>query len=354
MNQPKYFHERDVERRRAIKRGLEFVYRTACDPENFEYYGFDYVSCFSSIFATSKDHHLRAMALKMCRERARLWRNTHPTIPPEIDADTVTEFVFAAEAADGIGIPDEAMKSQIRRAAKHFSARDYFWFDPTVEAPPTDVPESCECGADNSRGRTTCRKCRRPLKMLSRYEVWLVALIRSYIGESYRVMLGANYTDVLKWLPSMRPYCGPENDSDFIWSIYAVTHIVYTLNGYGVYNLSPCWLPQEFEFLKKHMHTAIDMDDPETVGEILDSLKSFGLAGRHSLIREGEEFILSRQNPDGSWGLQNADDIYELYHPTVAAIDGLRRNAWRGLGLSLQNVKPFLEQCSAQTRRTLL
>ena len=164
------------------------------------------------------------------------------------------------------------------------------------------------------------------------------------MGERYGVVLGARYGDVLQWLPLMRPYCGPENASysDFIWAIYAVTHIVYTLNDYGVYKLSPLWLPHEFEFLKKHLHTAINMDDPETAGEILESLKSFGLDRRHSLIKEGEEFILSRQNADGSWGEVGADDIYERYHPTVAAIDGLRRNAWRGLGLSIQSVRPIL------------
>lgn len=330
---------------RAVKQGLEFVYRTACDPENFEIYGFDYLFCFNWISSTSKDRLLRTMALEMGRERARCWRQTHSTLPSEFDADTVTEFVFATDAADRMGLPDAAMKPQIRRVAKLFSAQDYFWFDPTIEAPPQDVPESCECGADNSRGRTTCRKCRKPLTMMSRYEVWLVALIRSYVGERYGVTLGARYAEVLRWLPSMRPYCGPENGfyPDFIWAIYAVTHIVYTLNGYGVHNLLPCWLPDEFEFLKKHLHQAIVMDDPETMGEILDSLKSFGLTSRHSLIRQGEEFILSRQNPDGSWGETEADDIYERYHPTIAAIDGLRRNAWRGPGLSLQNVKPLLK-----------
>jgi hypothetical protein len=184
--------------------------------------------------------------------------------------------------------------------------------------------------------------------MMSRYEVWLVALIRSYLGERYGVMLGARYADVLKWLPSMRPYCAPQNgpDSDAVWAIYAVTHIVYTLNGYGIYNLSPCWLPDEFEFLKKHIHIVMAMDDSETMGELLDSLKSFGLNSRHQLIRMGEEFILSRQNPDGSWGEIHADDAYERYHPTIAAIVGLRRIACRGPGSSPRNVKRLLGRCS--------
>ena len=347
MNQPKHWRQaREVERKRAIERGLEFVYRTACDPENFDDYGFDYLFCFNWMYSTSRDLYLRKMALEMGQERARFWRDTHPAVPSDVDADTITHFVFATDAADRLGLPDRGIKQQIRRAAKHFRAQDYFWFDPCIEEPPTNVPESCECGTDNSRGSTVCRRCRKKLTMMSRYEVWLVALIRSYIGERYGVILGARYAEVLQWLPSMRPYCGPEKGPypDFIWAIYAVTHIVYTLNDYGVYSLLPCWLPHEFEFLKKHLHEAIAMDDPETMGEILDSLRSFGLTPKHSLIRKGEDFILSRQNPDGSWGDTDVDDIYERYHPTIAAIGGLNQHAWRGIGLSVQGVRPLLAQ----------
>lgn len=341
------FFEREAARTRAIQRGLEFVYRTACDPANFEEYGFDYLSCLSSISSTSKDKHLRRTALKMCQERVRFWCETHLTIPSQLDADTVTELVFARDAAERIGMPDEGMKNQIQRAASHFTAQDYFWFDPIVEGPPRDLPEICECGTDNSRGSTQCRQCHNSLTLMSRYEVWLVALIRSYLGEHYGVVLGARYADVLRWLPSMHPYLSLEDEScsDLTWAIYAATHVVYTLNDYGTYSLSPKWLPHEFEFLQQQMDSAINMDDPETVGEILDSLKSFGLTGRHSRIRKGEEFVLSRQNSDGSWGDVDVDDIYERYHPTVTAIDGLRRNAWRGPGLSLENVRPILEQC---------
>jgi len=345
MNQHKKSCEGEAARRRAIERGLEFVYATSCDPANFEDYGFDYLSCLSSIYSTSKDQYLRRIALKMCQERVRFWCDTHPTIPSELDADTVTEFVFARDAADRIGLPDEGMKNQIRRAAKHFSAQDYFWFDPTVEGPPNDIPDSCECGSENSRGFTACRQCQRLLTPMSRYEVWLVALIRSYLGEHYGVVLGARYADVLRWLPSMRPYWSLENESpsDLTWAIYAATHVVYTLNDYGTYNVSPKWLPHEFEFLRQQMDSAIKVDDPETVGEIIDALKAFGLTG-DSLIAQGEEFVLSRQNPDGSWGEVEVDDIYERYHPTIAAIDGLRSNAWRGLRLSLESVKPILQQ----------
>jgi hypothetical protein len=342
---------KQAERRRAIQRGMEFVYRTACEPENFDVYGFDYLFCFNWIFSTSKDKYLRDMALEMGQERARFWRRTHSALPRDIDADTITHFVFASDAADRLGFRDKAIKAEIRGAAEGFSARDYFWFDPVSEPPSRDVPESCECGADNPRGRRSCGSCKEPLTMMSRYEVWLVALIRSYVGERYGVKLGARYLDVLKWLPSLRPYCGPENGHypDFVWAVYAVTHVVYTLNDYGVYNLSRNWLPYEFAFLKKHINEAITMEDPETMGEFLDSLKSFSLPDSHPLIRQGEEFILSRQNADGSWGEMDVDDIYDRYHPTIAALDGLRKYSWRGLGLSFPSVMPLLEEWAIST-----
>jgi hypothetical protein len=344
------------QKREAIQRGMEFMYGTACDPQNFETYGYDYLSSFHDIAATSKDEKLRRTALQMGRERAQHWRRTNAEFPPEIDADTVTHLVFGNDAADRLGFRDSAIKAKIRRAAKNFTPLDYFWFDAVREPPPSDVPEPCECESENPRGYLSCRTCKKSLEMMSRYEVWVVALVRSYIGERYGVKLGSRYHDVLKWLPVMRPYGEPtdEYSLDFIWSLYAITHVVYTLNGYGVYNLMPEWLPDEFLFLKKHLIDAIDMDDPETVGEILDAVKAFGLTSQASLIRAGEEFLLSRQNSDGSWGEIAVDDIYERYHPTLTAIDGLRQHNWRGPGLCFQEVKSLLSQNNsvAATRAT--
>jgi hypothetical protein len=342
-----------AERRQAIHRGVKFVYRIACDPEHFEAYGFDHLFAFYSLYSTSRDKYLRDMAREMGCERARFWRHQYPILPRTLDADTVTHFVFACTAAEGFGFADEPLKAQLRQAAGRFSARDYFWFDPNIEPPPRNVPQCCECGLDNRRGRQRCRGCRKVLEMMSRYEVWLVALIRSYLGQRYGVKLGSLYRDVLKWLPLMRPYCEPtdEYSLDFIWSIYAITHVVYTLNGYGVHKLKREWLPNEFVFLKKHLIDAIHMDDPETMGELLDALKAFGLTSEASLIRRGEEFILSRQNSDGSWGEMTADDIYERYHPTLTAIDGLRRHAWRGPGLRFRDVRSLLKQSGAVAPR---
>ena len=113
-------------------------------------------------------------------------------------------------------------------------------------------------------------------------------------------------------------------------AIYAVTHIVYTLNDYGTYRLRPGWLPQEFAFLKANVTSACKRNDPEILGELLDSLKAFGLRANHPLIIRGTKYLLEEQNEDGSWGDTHEKNIRTRCHTTWTAIDGLRTYAWRG------------------------
>lgn len=324
-------HKKNVERRRAIYRGLEFIYQTACDPKHFEIYGHDYLGCFLGIASTSRDARLAGMARRMGRERARYWRRENAKVTPDIDADEVVCLVFGSHAADQLGVPDLAFKETVRAVAQRFAPQDYFWFDPAHEPPAADVPEVCKCGEYNKRGRKTCYQCKRRLYLLSPYAVLVDALTRSYIGERYGIKLGASLREVLKWLPTMRPYPTHDDDeSDFFWALYAVTHVIYTLNDYSFFRLSPRYLPDEYDFLTLNLRHFIDVQDPESTGELLDTLKSFGLSETHPLIVEGVDFLLAQQNSDGSWGDTSAKDIYERYHTTWTAIDGLREYAWPG------------------------
>jgi hypothetical protein len=329
----------------AIMRGLEFIYATARDPSNFADYGFDYTFCLHWIASTSRDRALRRAARGMAVDCARRWREGNPAVPEDADAETVAQAVFGGLTADRLGLRDAAFRREVRSAAANVNVCDVLWFDPAAGSPPDDLPEDCACGEANARGRATCRGCRRRLKRLSRYEVWLLALIRSYLGERYGVKLGARYADVLGWLPSMRPY--PERADgydDFIWAVYAVTHVVYTLNGYSTYKLSPRWLPVEYEFLKDSLVEVIDLNDADAVGEVLDSLKSFGLSDRHALIRRGVDFLLSTQNPDGSWGDVEGEDAYDRYHPTLTAVNGLRDYRWTKTRLVFPKLLPDLRR----------
>lgn len=334
-----------AERNRAIRRGIEFVYRTACEPKNFELYGFDYLCCFDCIASTSKDTNVRRLAWKMGHERARQWRHDNPAVTPGADADTIACLVFGSYAADRLGAPDKRLKKQIEKAAGDFKALDYFWFDSPNEPPPEDVPDECECGTYNPRGRRRCVECKAPLSMMSRYALWLDALTRSYVGERYGVKLGASFAEVIKWLPVMHPYPEYEEDDDhdFYWAVYAVTHVIYTLNDYSRHGLSPRWLPHEYSYLKRNLKQAIVMADPEILGEFLDTLQSFGLSPNHPPVNKAQDYLLASQNSDGSWGDMEAEDIYQRYHPTWTAIDGLREYSWRR-GLSFPNLKPRLRQ----------
>jgi hypothetical protein len=133
--------------------------------------------------------------------------------------------------------------------------------------------------------------------MATRYAVWEDALIGSYMGERYGVRLGASYADVIKWLHAMRPYpkFTGKDDWDFYDATYAITHVVYTLNGYSSYQLSRHWLSAEYSFLEQNLTQAIVMEDPETMGEFLDALKSLDWAKAiHSFSRERDICSLLR------------------------------------------------------------
>ena len=139
----------------------------------------------------------------------------------------------------------------------------------------------------------------------------------------------------------MRPYRPRAGNPEFIQTVYAVTHIVYTLNDYSKYQLSPRCLPDEFNFLKATLTEAVALQDSETMGEFLDSLRAFGLTESDPLIRTGMDYLLRTQNPDGSWGEVDTSDLYG-YHPTWTAVDGLREYRWKEVLCPALPHSPFL------------
>jgi hypothetical protein len=320
------------DRKQAIERGLRFIYRTACDQKNFADFGEDYLWCLYSIGATSRDPDLARLALSMGRERAAFWQREHPALPSHANAEELSNLLFGAYASEKLRLPDERLKEQIRQAAPLHPVADYLAFDPAREPPPGDVPNPCRrCSKMSPRGATICRHCGAPLTMRSRYDILCDALVTTYTGDRYGVTLGAPYSAVVRWLPALRPYRGRESGAnpEYYDIVYAVTHVVYTQNDYSLFRLSPRSLPDEFAFLKSNLSEAIALRDPETMGELLDCLKSFGLTKDDPLLRTGTDYLLSSQNPDGSWGAMKTDDMYLRYHPTWTAVDGLRDYKWK-------------------------
>ena len=337
-------------RQAAIERGMEFIYGIAQKPRHFSRCSDDLLYFFYHVALTARDRKLRNTARQMGEESFSRWRNKYQTLPADANPDMIIDYFHADSTAEQFGVRNKNLKRQIRGAAKCFTAADFLWFDPLKESPAYDVPELCDnCDGWNARGRKRCSWCRRKLTMMTRYQVWYYSLIRAYCAAISGITLGATYADVLKWLPTLRPYPNPTSaaNPDFADSIYAISHIVYTLNDYGRFRLSPRWLPEEYEFLRAHVADAIALDDPDMTGEMLDSLMAFGLDDRDKVIRNGIDFLLSRQNRDGSWGDINTNDLYCKYHPTWSAIDGLREFAWRGERVKFPSLLPMLKQWAA-------
>ncbi len=318
----------------ALQRGLTFIFSLAGTPKNFAEHGDDLMWCFATLSLTAADPDFKRRSWRMGQELARRWRRANPRVPADADADVISSLISGSYGAELLGFPDERMKSALQRKAPAFPAADYLRFDPTKEGLPADVPAICSrCNKeDNRRGALHCARCRNKLTMLDPYDILCDALITTYTGERYGVLQGARFSDVTQWLPRMRPYRGPEGgkNESFITIAYAVTHIVYTFNSYGMYRLKPEWLPEEYEFLKKHLRHFIVEDDPETLGEFIDTLKSFGLSEADPLIQDGVAFLMKRQHADGSWGDPKDRDVYTRYHSTWTGINGLMDYAWSG------------------------
>jgi hypothetical protein len=267
-------------------------------------------------------------------------------VPADVSEKLLLDFVMVRYALSRIGVRDVALNAQISAAVTRFSVPDLLGFNPVSEPPPHNLPAECDCGLKNQRGRTHCKQCRRRLENQSSYRVWMEALANTYVGERCGLLYGARYQDVLQWLSTMRPYpVGADADvANLSDAIYAVTHIVYTLNDYGTYRLTPRWLPQEFAFLKANVANACERNDPEVLGELLDSLRAFGLRATHPLMKRGIEYLLATQNQDGSWGDPDEENIKTRCHTTWTAIDALRTYAWRRKRLSRPIVESVLKR----------
>ena len=94
--------------------------------------------------------------------------------------------------------------------------------------------------------------------------------------------------------------------------------------------------------LRASVEDAAALNDPDMMGEILDSLKSFGLTEADPLVRQGTEFLLAHQNPDGSWGDVNETDVYSRYHTTETAVNGLSDYLLSKEGPWLPGIKDLL------------
>jgi hypothetical protein len=332
-------------RLRAARRGLQLLRRLARRETTFAKYSGHLLLAFYFIATTSRDAELRRMALATGRERARHWTRQWHRKRQSREADTVVDEICASYAAEQLGISHRQIRRDLEAAVARHSPHELLGFDPRAGSIPRDIPEACKCGVVNERGRRRCRKCRRRLTGRSRYEVWYQALINAYFCEQYGLQLPVSYSDVLSLLQTLRPYPQPRSRC-YRDAIYAVTHIVYTLNDYNRSRLPARFLGRERAFLKASMSWAIRQGQADTVGEIVDSLAGCGLADTDPQMMKGRAFILEKQRADGGWGDEH--DEYGRFHSVWTCIDGLRDYRWRPTSTSAsQRARVLLTQPGA-------
>jgi hypothetical protein len=235
-----------LKRKEAVLRGLRFIYQNSLEGDNFEDWGGDYLWCFHCVASTSADPELRAVAREMGTSLALKWQGEQQTLPELADADEVGYYMSMIDVSSRLGIENHALREHVGRGSRRFTARDYLGFDPVREAPPGGAR--------------------------SRYDIWCDALVLTYTGDGCGIPMGASYVDVLRWLRQMRPYRA--TGREFRDTVLAITHLVYTLNDYNRYRLSPEWLPQEFEFLRENLKGPVAAGDAELLGEFVDCLRA--------------------------------------------------------------------------------
>ena len=320
-----------ADRDRAVRRGLFFIYSVAKDPESFREWGSDLIWAFQNIQSSTANRDLSDLAWRMGHERAQAWRRLYPKVPADADSDEVADLANGSYTAELLGVPDPALHEALRKATARFSNTDYLFFDPAREGPPSDVPEQCKrCNHQNVRGVHACSKCGAPLRMRTRYALFTDALITTFGGDGYGVSVGGPYRDVLRWLPTMRPYParGSVSEREYYDAVYCVTHIIYTYNSYNLKRVSPSCFPQEYAYLKDNLIQSIRDHDAETLGEYMDTLQAFGMTYADPLLQKGVSYLLSVQNPDGSWGDPHDSDVYDRYHTTWTSLGGLQTFRW--------------------------
>lgn len=110
---------------------------------------------------------------------------------------------------------------------------------------------------------------------------------------------------------------------------YYATHVVFFMTGYGRYPIKDSAYARR---LKKYLSDNFRIvrsvtNDLDLLGEYVECMKIFGLGGK-SEVNEALDFIVTQQNPDGSWvkGKSDDKDPYDLFHPTWTSITALHYN----------------------------
>ena len=201
----------------------------------------------------------------------------HP-LAPRPPPTALLDLMQGLHSIEGLGRSDVLLRQQLTERAARWGAADFFKFNPKQGEPPDGVREDCACGVRVGRDATECPVCRRPAVPMNIFDTWLEALVWSFHGCRMRIGLGACYFDVLRQVCSAFAERYPRRAElpvkERHYLCYCITHVIYTLNNFDERALSPALFPETVPaFLREQLSAAMDADDPDLAGELLDCLK---------------------------------------------------------------------------------
>ncbi len=110
---------------------------------------------------------------------------------------------------------------------------------------------------------------------------------------------------------------------------YYATHLVFVMTGYGEYPVNDTALARKLRkyILDNFPTVRTRVHDLDLLGEYVECMKIFGL-GHRTEVREAVEYLVARQNSDGSWVKNRGkdDDPYDLFHPSWTSITAIHYN----------------------------
>ena len=160
-------------------------------------------------------------------------------------------------------------------------------------------------------------------------------LIAAYTVERARVAFpglpapALGLGDILRFA-LVRPYVsfGSGDDERAGDDFYLATHVAYVLSDYSRIRMDPADLGTILPYLRAQVPVVLAERDMEAGAEIADVLRQTGATDTQSDVCRLTRLLLETQRPDGSWPRPDAEDAYDIVHPTWVGVHSLRERTF--------------------------
>lgn len=285
-------------RRSAVWAAYTWMVRQSGRQEVVAEYGTDFMEFYYELSTSARDPRLREAARLQGRTATlRYLRIMGPASNPTEALDLIS----AASLSEEFGIRSPLLARLAHQAGTGFDFEDLYSVHPGVTIEDPDVI----CDA------IICLHFARRADLTDGEALqWAISLARTHVYGDPRQM----------------------EPDDVIDQDNLVTHVVYVLSDYGRLSLAGCALTREREYMIAQLPRVVRQGDVELTSEFVDSLRILGVGDEHRAVSAARSWLLTVQNPDGSFGDPGAEDFYDRYHSTWTALNALRDFRFQGRG----------------------